>query len=179
MTSATVRVSALVCRPTDLFTQRSTEMTERYQVVIVGGGPVGVALAVELGQRGITCAVVERHREVGRIPKGQGLTHRSLEHFYFWNAVDEIRTIRLLPKGYPIGGVVVYGNLMGNYWYPNDTARNSLHSFYFQRNERLPQYLTEDRKGRRAGRALCSGADHLGGLALRRLRDRRGLRRRM
>ena len=35
-------------------------MNHRYQVVIVGGGPVGVALAVELGQRGISCALVER-----------------------------------------------------------------------------------------------------------------------
>ena len=35
-------------------------MAERYQVVIVGGGPVGVALAVDLGQRGISTALVER-----------------------------------------------------------------------------------------------------------------------
>ena len=32
-----------------------------YQVIIVGGGPVGVGLAVELGLRGITSIVVERH----------------------------------------------------------------------------------------------------------------------
>ena len=32
-------------------------MAEKYQVIIVGGGPVGVGLAVELGQRGISCAV--------------------------------------------------------------------------------------------------------------------------
>ena len=31
-------------------------MAQRYQVVMVGGGPVGVALAVELGLRGISCA---------------------------------------------------------------------------------------------------------------------------
>jgi 2-polyprenyl-6-methoxyphenol hydroxylase-like FAD-dependent oxidoreductase len=117
---------------------------QRFQVVIVGGGPVGMALAVELGQRDITCAVVERHREVGRIPKGQGLTHRSLEHFYFWHCVDKIRTARLLPTGYPIGGVTVYGNLMGDYWYPDGAARNLLDPYYFQKNERLPQYLTEE-----------------------------------
>ncbi|HZD88581.1 MAG TPA: FAD-dependent monooxygenase, partial [Pseudolabrys sp.] len=34
-------------------------MTRRYQVVIVGGGPVGVALAVDLGLRGISCALIE------------------------------------------------------------------------------------------------------------------------
>jgi 2-polyprenyl-6-methoxyphenol hydroxylase-like FAD-dependent oxidoreductase len=119
-------------------------MEQRYQVVIVGGGPVGMALAVELGQRNIACAVIERHREVGRIPKGQGLTHRSLEHFYFWNCVDKIRTARLLPVGYPIGGVTVYWNLMSDHWYPDGRARNLLDPYYFQKNERLPQYLTEE-----------------------------------
>ncbi len=50
---------------------------KRHQVVIVGGGPVGVALAVELGQRGISCALVERRLTPQRIPKGQGLTQRT------------------------------------------------------------------------------------------------------
>ena len=35
-------------------------MSKRHQVIIVGGGPVGVALAVELGLRGIRCALIER-----------------------------------------------------------------------------------------------------------------------
>ena len=119
-------------------------MSERYQVVIIGGGPVGVSLAVDLGQRGINVAVVERHREVGRIPKGQGLTFRTLEHFYFWNCVDQIRSARLLPPDYTIGGVLIYGNAMGEYWYPNNVARAKLDRYFFQKNERLPQYLTEE-----------------------------------
>lgn len=119
-------------------------MQQPYQVIIVGGGPVGMALAVDLGQRGIDVAVVERGREVGRLPKGQGLTHRSLEHFYFWNCLHEIRTIRLLPPGYPIGGVSAYPNLMSEWWYPNGEARNRLGPYYFQKNDRLPQYLTEE-----------------------------------
>ena len=59
-----------------------------YQVIIVGGGPVGVGLAVELGLRGITSIIVERHAKPQRIPKGQNLTHRTLEHFHFWNIED-------------------------------------------------------------------------------------------
>ena len=69
-------------------------MNKKHQVVIVGGGPVGVALAVELGLRGMSCALVERHREPQRIPKGQNLTQRTLEHFYFWGVVDELRAAR-------------------------------------------------------------------------------------
>ena len=90
-------------------------MAARFQVIIVGGGPVGVALAVELGQRRISCALVERHLTPQRIPKGQNLTARTLEHFYFWGCVDELRAARLLPPGYPIGGVTAYGNLMSEY----------------------------------------------------------------
>ena len=86
-----------------------------YEVAIVGGGPVGVALAVELGQRGISCVLVERHLTPQPIPKGQNLTNRTLEHFYFWHCVDELRAARVMPPGYPIGGVTTYGNLMSPY----------------------------------------------------------------
>ena len=117
-------------------------MQHSYQVIIVGGGPVGMALAVELGQRGVSCAVVERHTGVGKIPKGQNLTQRTLEHFYFWRCADQLRAARLLPPGYPIGGVTAYGDLMSEYWY-TEKGREAIQSYYFQENERLPQYLTE------------------------------------
>src|SRR4051795_10332022 len=92
-------------------------MAERVQVIIVGGGPVGVALAVDLGMRGVSCALVERHQTPQRIPKGQNLTARTLEHFYVWGVEDELRRARVLPPGYPIGSVTAYGSLMGEYWY--------------------------------------------------------------
>ena len=44
-------------------------MAERYQVIIAGGGPVGVAMAVDLGLRGIDCLVVGRHLEPQQLPK--------------------------------------------------------------------------------------------------------------
>jgi 2-polyprenyl-6-methoxyphenol hydroxylase-like FAD-dependent oxidoreductase len=53
-------------------------MARRFQVVIVGGGPVGVALAVGLGLRGISCAVIERRTGLQNIPKGQNLSPRTL-----------------------------------------------------------------------------------------------------
>ncbi len=115
---------------------------QRYQVIIVGGGPVGVGLAVELGQRGISCALVERHQTPQRIPKGQNLTQRTLEHFYFWGCVEELRAARLLPAGYPIGGITAYGNLMSEHWFA-PAGREVVRSYYFQANDRLPQYLTE------------------------------------
>jgi 2-polyprenyl-6-methoxyphenol hydroxylase-like FAD-dependent oxidoreductase len=104
---------------------------------------------VDLGQRGVSVALVERQRDVGRIPKGQNLTNRTLEHFYFWNCVKELREARLLPPGYPIGGISVYDNLLGKY--TDDTqARGGQGAFYFEANERLPQYLTEEVLRKRA-----------------------------
>ena len=118
-------------------------MKQRHQVVIVGGGPVGVALAVELGQRGISCALVERRLTPQRIPKGQGLTQRSMEHFYFWGVADKIRAARLLPPEFPTSGVTAYKNLMSEFWYA-PPLREIVNHYYFQEQERLPQYLTEE-----------------------------------
>lgn len=114
----------------------------RYEVVVVGGGPVGLGLAAELGRRGISCAVVERRLSPQMIPKGQNLTQRTLEHFYFWGCVEELRAARVLPPGYPIGGVVAYRNLMSQYWHA-PAGRETVRAYYFQKNERLPQYATE------------------------------------
>jgi 2-polyprenyl-6-methoxyphenol hydroxylase-like FAD-dependent oxidoreductase len=115
---------------------------KRHQVVIVGGGPVGVALAVDLGLRGMSCALVERRTEPQRIPKGQNLTQRSVEHFYFWGIADALRAARVLPPEYPMNGIVAYGSLSGEYWYA-PPLRELVNSYYFQDNERLPQYQTE------------------------------------
>lgn len=103
---------------------------------------MGIALTVECAQRGINCALVERRLTPQRIPKGQNLSQRTLEHFYFWHCVEELRAARLLPPGYPIGGITAYGNLMSDYWHA-PAGREVVQPFYFQRNERLPQYLSE------------------------------------
>ena len=113
-----------------------------YDVIIVGGGPVGVALSIELGMRGISVAVIEKYREPQPIPKGQNLTQRTLEHFYFWGIEDQLRAARTMPRDYPIGGMTCYGTLISDYafaWLKRELVR----PFYFTDNERLPQYATE------------------------------------
>ena len=118
-------------------------MEKRHQVVIVGGGPVGAGLALDLGLRGIDCVLIERRTTLQNIPKGQNLTQRTAEHFYFWGVVDEIRAARAMPQGYPIGEVTAYGDLMSPYWHAT-AGREVVRPFYFQDNERLPQYRVED-----------------------------------
>lgn len=116
---------------------------ESTQVLIVGGGPVGMGLAIELGQRGIRCVVVERHRELHRIPKGQNLTQRTMEHFHFWGAERELRAARTIPPEYGIGGLTAYGTLLGPYHY-DWLQRELVRPYYYTANERLPQYATEE-----------------------------------
>jgi 4-hydroxyisophthalate hydroxylase len=111
-------------------------------VIVVGGGPVGLGLAATLGKAGIPCVVLERKIDPSAIPKGQNLTARSLEHFYYWDCADELRAARTMPDGFPIGGITAYLSLAGEYWYA-PAGRETVSDFYYQRNERLPQYLTE------------------------------------
>jgi 2-polyprenyl-6-methoxyphenol hydroxylase-like FAD-dependent oxidoreductase len=115
---------------------------ERYPVVIVGGGPVGLGLAIELGLRGISCALVEPRTTLSRIPKGQNLTQRTLEHFAKWGIDKELREARLMPKGQAIGELTAYGNLMSEYWHA-PAGRELVRAFYAEDNERLPQYQME------------------------------------
>jgi 4-hydroxyisophthalate hydroxylase len=118
-------------------------MSTRRQVVIVGGGPVGTALALDLALRGISCSVVERRTELSRIPKGQGLSQRSVEHFARWGLADELRAARAMPQGHPIGQVTVYRDLRSDFWHAA-AARELVAPYYAQANERLPQYRTEE-----------------------------------
>ena len=111
-------------------------------VIIVGGGPVGMGLAIELGQRNVSCIVVERYEQPQPIPKGQNLTTRTMEHFHAWGAEKQLRAARTIPAGHGIGGLTTYGTLLSPYFY-DWFQRDLVKPYYFQANERLPQYATE------------------------------------
>ncbi|MDX1484302.1 MAG: FAD-dependent monooxygenase [Alphaproteobacteria bacterium] len=67
-------------------------------VLIVGGGPVGLAMAVELGWRGIACVLVEQGDGEVVHPKTNGVNMRTMEYCRRWGIADVIRE-----KGYPRG----------------------------------------------------------------------------
>ena len=131
-----------IARPGDGFDLDVWPMRKKQQVVIVGGGPVGMAMAIELAQRGITSAIVERRTQEHRIPKGQGLQQRTMEHFYSWGLLEKLRAARVLPVGFSLSGVTAYMNLNTEYWY-SPPFREVVDQYYFQKSERVPQYLTE------------------------------------
>jgi 2-polyprenyl-6-methoxyphenol hydroxylase-like FAD-dependent oxidoreductase len=120
----------------------ATNMQCDSEVLIVGGGPVGIGLAIELGQRGVRCLVIERYETPQQIPKGQNLTQRTMEHFHFWGAERRLREARTIPPEYGIGGLTAYGSLLGPHvhdWLQRDLVKQ----YYYTANERLPQYATE------------------------------------
>lgn len=122
--------------------KQSNKQNHDADVIIVGGGPVGMGLAIEMGQRGIRCIVVERYASPQPIPKGQNLTQRTMEHFHAWGAEKQLRAARTIPPEYGIGGLTAYGTLLGDYSY-DWLQRDLVKPFYFTANERLPQYATE------------------------------------
>jgi len=111
-------------------------------VIISGGGPVGLGLAIELGQRGHGVTVVERNDTPPRIPKGQNLTQRTMEHMRAWGVENAIRAAKTIPHGVGLGGLTAYGSLLSGYHY-DWFKRGEVAQYYSAENERLPQYATE------------------------------------
>ena len=78
----TVPTSARRAAPLPVFTK----------VVVAGGGPVGLAAAIELGQRGIPCLVVEPRTTVAHTrPRCKTINVRSMAHLRRWGLADRLR----------------------------------------------------------------------------------------
>lgn len=65
------------------------------QVIIVGAGPVGLTLAVDLGLRGVRCILVEKKPEPQFLPKMERCNARSMEMFRRIGLADELRAAGL------------------------------------------------------------------------------------
>jgi 2-polyprenyl-6-methoxyphenol hydroxylase-like FAD-dependent oxidoreductase len=67
----------------------------RARVLIAGGGPAGLVLAIELGRRGVPCILFEQNDGPPNFPKANATTSRSMEHFRRLGMADEIRALGL------------------------------------------------------------------------------------
>ena len=72
--------------------------TRHTPVLIAGAGPVGLALAVELGLRGVECLVVEPRPQPTRLrPRAKTLNARTMEHARRWGLAGRLRAAAPLP----------------------------------------------------------------------------------
>jgi 2-polyprenyl-6-methoxyphenol hydroxylase-like FAD-dependent oxidoreductase len=72
-------------------------MTDRFdtEVLIVGAGPTGLTLAVDLGQRGIRCMLIEQKDSPQLLPKMERCNARSMEIYRRMGLADKIRSAGL------------------------------------------------------------------------------------
>ena len=78
-------------------------MAERNEteVLVVGAGPVGLSLAIELGQRGIDVMLVDQRDRTGPQPRAKTTNVRSMTHMRRWGIADALRAAAPLPRDYP------------------------------------------------------------------------------
>ena len=68
------------------------------EVIIAGAGPVGLCTAIELGQRGVDCLVVEPRLGVSTSrPRAKTTNVRTMEHFRRWGIARRVRDAAYLP----------------------------------------------------------------------------------
>jgi 2-polyprenyl-6-methoxyphenol hydroxylase-like FAD-dependent oxidoreductase len=83
----------------------SNDNTLSAPVAIVGGGPVGLMLALFLDRFGIKCTVFNTEKTTRWHPKGNGQNSRTMEHYRLLGIVDEVRKLGI-PGDHPFDHAV-------------------------------------------------------------------------
>ncbi|MEU8265868.1 FAD-dependent monooxygenase [Sphaerisporangium sp. NPDC049002] len=74
------------------------------EVLIVGGGPVGLSASIELSRHGISSLLVEKHPGTSIFPKARLISTRTMELFRAWGIQEEVER-----TGMPREGVLAVG----------------------------------------------------------------------
>ena len=120
-------------------------MQKTTQVLIVGAGPVGQGLAIELGSRGISCLVIEKNARIGVAPRAKTTNVRTREHLRRWGIADALRDASPFGVDYP-SNVVFTTRLNGH---PLARFENAMYCapgrnpLYAEHAQWIPQYTLE------------------------------------
>jgi 2-polyprenyl-6-methoxyphenol hydroxylase-like FAD-dependent oxidoreductase len=84
------------------FSSGTALMSERFDcaVLIIGGGPCGLMLAIELGRRGIATILLDEKDSPARFPQANATQARTMEHFRRLGFAERVRA-QGLPADYP------------------------------------------------------------------------------
>ncbi|WP_375428950.1 FAD-dependent monooxygenase [uncultured Sphingomonas sp.] len=137
------------------------ETVENHAVVVIGSGPSGLALALELGSRGVDCLLVERNDRVGYAPRAKTTNVRTRTHLRRWGIADRLAEVSPFGVDYP--STVNFVTRLGGYGLARienasncDPARDDR---YPEHGQWVPQYKLEQ--------VLREHAESLPGVTLR------------
>jgi len=82
-------------------------MTET-EVLIIGGGPVGLSAALLLAEQGVQCVLLEKNKTISNHPKASAFNTRTMEILRELGIADEVYA-----QTGAVGGVSFYTNLSG------------------------------------------------------------------
>src|SRR5690606_26183626 len=109
-----------------------TALGDTFDVLIVGGGPCGLAAAIALGRCGIKTLLVEKHPSTSFHPRGHVVNARTMEIFRVWGLEDAVRA-RGVPHDRNQGIAFarsMAGEMIGRIETYGDKVRNRLFETY-------------------------------------------------
>src|SRR5689334_22928553 len=105
------------------------------EVLIVGAGPAGLALAIELGMRGLRGLVVEKNERAGTAPRAKTTNARTRTHLRRWGIADKLAQAAPFGVDYP-NNMVFVTSLAGYELARFENAFNASP----QRDDRYPEH---------------------------------------
>ena len=121
------------------------------QVLIVGAGPVGLTLAVDLGKRGIRCTLIEQKEAPAFLPKMERCNARTMELYRRMGISERVRAAGL-PRDNPMDVFIVLSLVESPLWrlpfpsvadYENEIAASTDASMPLEPYQLISQYTLE------------------------------------